>query len=76
MTSSGPGPLRGPAKALSKRELEVLALLAAGATNAEIAGHLGLAEERVKTLLAQVYVKLGVHSRAEAVAAASERGLL
>jgi DNA-binding NarL/FixJ family response regulator len=61
---------------LSKREREVLSLVAAGATNSEIAGELGIGEETVKTLLARAYAKLGVRRRAEAVAAAHERGLL
>jgi DNA-binding NarL/FixJ family response regulator len=61
---------------LSRRELEVLGLVAAGATNNEIAAGLGIGEETVKTLLARAYTKLGVRRRAEAVAAAHERGLL
>ena len=63
-------------QALSKREREVLGLVAAGATNGEIATALGIGEETVKTLLARAYAKLGVRRRAEAVAAAHERGLL
>lgn len=51
-------------------------MVAAGATNSEIAGGLRIAEETVKTLLARAYTKLGVRRRAEAVAAAHERGLL
>lgn len=61
---------------LSRREREVLGLVAAGATNSEIAADLGIGEETVKTLLARAYSKLGVRRRAEAVAAAHERGLL
>jgi DNA-binding NarL/FixJ family response regulator len=61
---------------LSRREREVLGLVAAGATNSEIASDLGIGEETVKTLLARAYSKLGVRRRAEAVAAAHERGLL
>jgi DNA-binding NarL/FixJ family response regulator len=61
---------------LSKREREVLSLVAAGATNGEIARNLSIGEETVKTLLARAYGKLGVRRRAEAVAAAHERGLL
>ena len=63
-------------RSLSKREREVLGLVAAGATNSEIARQLGIGEETVKTLLARAYAKLGVRRRAEAVAAAHERGLL
>jgi DNA-binding NarL/FixJ family response regulator len=61
---------------LSRREREVLGLVAAGATNSEIASDLGIGEETVKTLLARAYSKLGVRRRAEAVAAAHDRGLL
>jgi DNA-binding NarL/FixJ family response regulator len=61
---------------LSPREREVLSLVAAGATNSEIASDLGIGEETVKTLLARAYSKLGVRRRAEAVAAAHDRGLL
>jgi DNA-binding NarL/FixJ family response regulator len=61
---------------LSRREREVLSLVAAGATNSEIAADLGIGEETVKTLLARAYSKLGVRRRAEAVAAAHDRGLL
>jgi DNA-binding NarL/FixJ family response regulator len=62
--------------ALSPREREVLGLVAAGSTNREIAGALGVGEETVKTLIGRVFVKLGVSKRAEAVAAAHDRGLL
>ncbi len=61
---------------LSRRAREVVLLVAAGATNGEIARDLGIGEETVKTLLARAYAKLGVRRRAEAVAAAHERGLL
>jgi DNA-binding NarL/FixJ family response regulator len=62
--------------ALSPRERQVLELVAAGATNREIAASLGLGGETVKTLLARTFAKLGVRRRAEAVAAAHARGLL
>jgi DNA-binding NarL/FixJ family response regulator len=61
---------------LSKREREVLSLVAQGSTNAEVAARLGIGEETVKTLLGRVYAKLGVRRRAEAVATAHQRGLL
>jgi DNA-binding NarL/FixJ family response regulator len=66
----------GEGPPLSKREREVLTLVAGGKTNHEIAEQLGIGEETVKTLLARAYSKLGVRRRAEAVAAAHERGLL
>lgn len=62
--------------ALSPREREVLELVAAGATNREIATALHVGAETVKTLLARTFAKLGVRKRAEAVAAAHDRGLL
>lgn len=62
--------------ALTPREREVLRLVAGGATNREIAGELSVGDETVKTLLARTFAKLGVRRRAEAVAAAYDRGLL
>lgn len=62
--------------ALSSREREVLGLVAQGASNAQIAQTLGLSLNSVKTFLRRASAKLGCHSRAEAVAAASRRGLL
>ncbi|MEH1011962.1 response regulator transcription factor [Micromonospora sp. CPCC 206060] len=71
------GRLRGPAETpLSQRELEVLTLVAKGATNREAAAHLFISEATVKTHLLHVYAKLGVKDRAAAVAVAFERGLL
>ena len=61
---------------LTPREREVLGLVGAGATNAEIAERLGIGSETVKTLLARIFVKLGVSRRAQAVAVAHERGIL
>jgi DNA-binding NarL/FixJ family response regulator len=65
-----------PEAPLSPRELEVLALIAKGATNREAAQRLFISEATVKTHLIHVYAKLGVSDRAAAVAAAYERGLL
>jgi DNA-binding NarL/FixJ family response regulator len=61
---------------LSPREREVLRMVAAGATNREIAAALNLGDETVKTLLGRAFAKLGVRRRAEAVSIAHERGLL
>lgn len=61
---------------LSPREREVIRLVAAGATNPEIADELGIGSETVKTLLGRVFSKLGVRRRAEAVSVAHELGLL
>ena len=61
---------------LSRRELEVLGLVAAGTTNREAAARLFITEATVKTHLLNIYAKLGVGDRAAAVAAAFNRGLL
>ena len=53
---------------LSARELEVMALIAGGHTNGEIAAHLFLAEKTVKNHVRRIYSKLGVDSRAAAIA--------
>lgn len=61
---------------LSERELEVLALLASGRTNSEIAGDLYVAVGTVKSHVNNIYTKLEVRNRAEAVSRARELGLL
>ncbi|WP_030919143.1 response regulator [Streptosporangium amethystogenes] len=61
---------------LSRRELEVLGLIARGATNREVAAKLFITEATVKTHLLHIFAKLGVKDRAAAVAAAYETGLL
>jgi DNA-binding NarL/FixJ family response regulator len=61
---------------LSARELEVLALVAAGTTNRESAAKLFISEATVKSHLLNIYAKLGVSDRAAAVAEAFNRGLL
>jgi DNA-binding NarL/FixJ family response regulator len=61
---------------LSPRELEVLRLVAAGATNRSVARQLFVSEATIKTHLLHLYAKLGVRDRAAAVATAYERGLL
>ncbi len=71
------GQVRQPAKdTLSDREMEILATVARGATNKEIAAQLFISEATVKTHLLHVYDKLGVKDRAAAVGAAYERGML
>lgn len=55
---------------LSSRELELLALIVAGYTNQEIAERLVIAKGTVKRHINNIYGKLGVHSRTEAVARA------
>lgn len=70
------GRLRAPAVSLTRRELEVLSLVAAGRSNDEVAAGLFLSRATVKTHLVHVFDKLGVESRTAAVARARERGLL
>ncbi|GAB3795203.1 response regulator transcription factor [Humibacter antri] len=71
------GRVRTPeANALSPRELEVLALVADGATNRAVGARMHLSEATVKTHLLSVYAKLGVGDRAAAVAEGFRRGLL
>ncbi|MFE6054771.1 response regulator [Kitasatospora sp. NPDC056446] len=71
------GQVRAPAREpLSPRELEVLELVASGATNRESAARLFISEATVKTHLIHVYAKLDVKDRASAVAAAYNLGLL
>ncbi|MBE2319550.1 response regulator transcription factor [Solirubrobacter sp. CPCC 204708] len=65
-----------PEAPLSPRELEVLRLIARGATNKEAAKQLFISEATVKTHLLHLYAKLGVNDRAAAVATAYDRGLL
>ncbi len=58
--------------ALSKRELACLELLCQGLSNKAIAKALNVSPNTIKTQLASVYRKLGVNSRVEAVAAATQ----
>lgn len=61
---------------LSARETQVLALVADGRSNAQIAEDLGIAKRTVATHLESVFIKTGSHSRANAVAAAVRLGWL
>lgn len=64
----------GALSALSDREREVLQALSEGLSNAAIGVRLGISRSTVKFHLAAVFEKLGVHRRAEAVAAGIRRG--
>ncbi len=55
-----------PAEELSQRELDVLALVALGATNPEIAARLYIAESTVQTHVKHILRKLGVRNRTQA----------
>ncbi len=61
---------------LTPREQQVLILVAKGLSNAQIAADLGLAPQTVRNYLATLYDKIGIHSRAEVIVWARERGLV
>ena len=61
---------------LSERELEVLAELAAGYANKEIAARLHVSPNTVKTHVARVFENLGANRRTEAIRKARELGLV
>jgi DNA-binding NarL/FixJ family response regulator len=67
--------MRSPVE-LSRREIEVLRLVARGRTNAEIGRELLISEATVKTHLLRTFGKLEVSDRTAAVTAALERGIL
>jgi len=67
---------RTPTATLTEREKEVLGLLAAGKTNKEIAGALGIAENTVKNHLKNILEKLHLENRVQAATFALREGLL
>lgn len=69
-------PAQNLVEPLTRRELEVLQLLAAGYSNQQIADHFIVAIGTVKSHTAQIYGKLGVNSRTHAIATARKLGLL
>ncbi|MEU4131273.1 helix-turn-helix transcriptional regulator [Streptomyces wuyuanensis] len=75
--AAGPGAAAGDAgRTLAPRELDVLACVATGSTNAAVAERLGLRPETVKAYLRSAMRRLGAHNRLEAVVAARRAGLL
>ncbi|GAA2239668.1 response regulator transcription factor [Kitasatospora cystarginea] len=68
--------MRTPSPQLTDREQDILTQLAQGLGNREIARALFISEATVKTHLGRIYAKLGVDTRAGAVAVAKERRLL
>jgi len=73
---SEPEPPRPAATPLTPRQLEILRLVARGATNADIARRLVLSEHTVKRHVANLLTRLGLKSRAAAAAHAAKLGLL
>ena len=71
------GRMRMPADdQLSSREVEVLQLVAEGASNSDIAAQLHISQATVKSHLVNIFGKLGVSDRTAAVTAALRRGIL
>lgn len=68
--------VRNSGDRLTARELEVLAGVARGGSNAQIGAELFIAEATVKTHLLRIFAKLGVDDRTRAVTTALERGIL
>ena len=60
---------------LTTREQEVVALVAKGLTNRQIAAHLVIAESTAETHLARIFKKLGLRSRTQLTVWANDRGL-
>ena len=67
---------RRPEAPLSRRETEILQMVAYGSTTKEVAHDLGISPHTVKTHLERIFEKLGANDRAQAVAIAIRKGLV
>jgi DNA-binding CsgD family transcriptional regulator len=77
VAASTPAPVVAPpATDLTAQELAILRLIAAGLSNKQIASRLALSVNTIKMYCSQIYLKLDVHRRTEAVARARELGLI
>jgi NarL family two-component system response regulator LiaR len=80
LSEPGPGVMAGasgdPSAGLTRREHQVLELIAAGRSNKRIAQELGIAEKTVKTHVGHLLAKLGVADRTQAAVMAVRRGLV
>jgi len=63
-------------RGVTRREQEVLCLLAVGKTNSEIARQLGISGNTVKTHISRLYAKLEVHQRVQAIRKAKSLALI
>jgi DNA-binding NarL/FixJ family response regulator len=61
---------------VSARELEILKLMASGLANKQVARQLGLSEKTVRNHIANIYEKLGIHDRSQALLYAVRKGLV
>jgi DNA-binding NarL/FixJ family response regulator len=73
--AADPAPSTGAFPQLSARELEVLDLVAAGLDNQQIAGRLFISHRTARNHVSNIFGKLGVAGRAQAIVAAREAGL-
>ena len=67
---------QAPETTLSKREIEVLQLMATGAANKQIASELSIGQSTVKTHIVRIFNKLGVNGRTQAVAEGVKKKLI
>lgn len=74
---AGTGPTAAPGdNPLTERELAIVALMARGMGNKEIAAELNISDNTVKTHISNLFQKMGTHDRAETVAKAIQKGYI